>query len=205
MTFNLSAIQKLVLIYIGAFIFFAISALAKEKTVETKNNEKFPMVVFETSLGNFTVKLNAEKAPITVTNFLGYVDKKFYDGTIFHRVISNFMIQGGGFEKGMKEKATGKPIKNEADNGLKNTRGTLAMARTGVVDSATAQFFINVQDNDFLNFRSKDPQGYGYAVFGEVVDGMDTVDKIKSVKTSSHGPHDDVPVEQVVIKSAKRK
>ena len=168
-----------------------------------------PIVVIETSMGNIKVELYEDKAPITVKNFLGYVDDKFYDGTIFHRVIGkensgkDFMVQGGGFEPGMKEKKKTKdPIKNEASNGLQNTRGTLAMARTGVVDSATAQFFINVGDNTFLDHKG--PNQYGYAVFGKVIEGMDVVDKIKAVKTTNKAGHDDVPVEDVVIRSIKR-
>jgi peptidyl-prolyl cis-trans isomerase B (cyclophilin B) len=174
---------------------------AKDKKMSAGN----PTVEIETSLGTITVELDQAKAPLSVANFLKYVDDKHYDGVIFHRVIDGFMIQGGGMTADMKEKKTRDPIKNEADNGLKNLRGTLAMARTNVVDSATAQFFINVKDNDFLNHRSKDPQGYGYAVFGKVTGGMDVVDKIKSVRTSNSGFHQNVPVEPVVIKSVRRK
>jgi len=163
-----------------------------------------PRVVIETSKGDITVELNAEKAPLTVVNFLAYVDEKFFDGTIFHRVISNFMIQGGGFTPDMRQKPTKPPVKNEADNGLKNDRGTLAMARTGVVDSATAQFFINVENNTFLNFRGKTPDAYGYAVFGSVTAGLEVVDAIRAVKTTSKGMHDDVPAEPVVIKTIRR-
>jgi peptidyl-prolyl cis-trans isomerase B (cyclophilin B) len=169
-----------------------------------------PIVVIETSMGNVKVELFEDKAPITVKNFLSYTDDKFYDGTIFHRVIGkensgkDFMIQGGGFEPGMRQKKTKDPIKNEASNGLQNTRGTLAMARTGVVDSATAQFFINVADNSFLDHKSPNPREFGYAVFGKVIEGMDVVDKIKAVKTTSKGGHDDVPAEDVVIRSIKR-
>ncbi len=162
-----------------------------------------PVVVMETSQGTIKIELDQKNAPISTANFIAYVNDKFYDGTIFHRVIPNFMIQGGGFDSGMKQKPTKAPIKNEAGNGLKNTRGTLAMARTGVVDSATAQFFINVKDNDFLNHRDDSTQGFGYAVFGKVTEGMDVVDKIKSVKTGNKGGHDDVPVEAVVIKSVR--
>ncbi len=162
---------------------------------------KYPMVRMSTSLGDITVELYEDKAPVTVKNFLAYVNDKFYDGTIFHRVIPNFMIQGGGFDRGMKQKPTREQIKNEAGNGLKNETGTLAMARTGVVDSATAQFFINVKDNDFLNHRDQTPAGFGYAVFGKVVDGMDVVRKIERVQTTTVGPHENVPVEPVVITS----
>ena len=154
----------------------------------------------ETSMGSITVELDDEKAPITVKNFLDYAASGHYDGTIFHRVIDGFMIQGGGFTKAMDQKPTKAPIKNEAANGLTNKRGTIAMARTMVVDSATSQFFINLVDNDFLNFRAPTPQYYGYAVFGKVTDGMDVVDKIAKVKTGFAGPHQNVPEEPIVIK-----
>ena len=154
----------------------------------------------ETSMGSITVELDDAKAPITVKNFLDYATSGHYDGTIFHRVIDGFMIQGGGFTKAMDQKPTKAPIKNEAANGLTNKRGTIAMARTMVVDSATSQFFINLVDNDFLNFRAPTPQYYGYAVFGKVTDGMDVVDKIAKVKTGFAGPHQNVPEESVVIK-----
>ena len=156
-----------------------------------------PVVEIETSLGKIKVELNAEKAPITVKNFLGYVDDKFYDGTVFHRVIPTFMIQGGGFDQNGQEKRTKEPIKNESGNGLSNTRGAIAMARTNVLDSATSQFFINVADNSRL-----DPAKY--CVFGKVTDGMDVVDKIKAVKTATRGPHGDWPTDDVVIKSIRR-
>jgi peptidyl-prolyl cis-trans isomerase A (cyclophilin A) len=162
-----------------------------------------PTVLFKTSLGEFTVELYPEKAPITVKNFLQYVQDGHYNQSIFHRVIPGFMIQGGGFSADMKEKSGRAPIKNEADNGLKNERGTLAMARTAVVDSASAQFFINVANNDFLNFRDKSPRGYGYAVFGKVTEGMDVVDKIVKVPTASKGPHENVPTTPVEILDAK--
>lgn len=159
------------------------------------------MVTFHTNHGDIVVKTFADKAPETVANFLDYCREGFYNNTIFHRVINGFMIQGGGFEPGMKQKATKATIKNEANNGLKNTRGTLAMARTMAPHSATAQFFINVVDNDFLNFRSESADGWGYCVFAEVVEGMDVVDAIKAVKTGRNGMHQDVPVEDVVINS----
>jgi len=159
-----------------------------------------PMVVMDTSMGTITIELWPDKAPRTVENFLSYVDKGFYDGTIFHRVIKNFMIQGGGFTTGMKEKDTRPPIRNEARSDVKNERGTLAMARTSVVNSATAQFFVNVKDNDFLNHRDDTPDGFGYAVFGRVTEGMNVADKISLVKTGRK----DAPVEQVVIRSVKR-
>jgi len=160
------------------------------------------LVKLTTNFGDITLELNAEKAPITVANFLSYVEKGFYDGVIFHRVINDFMIQGGGFDVEMKQKPTDAPIKNEADNGLSNYKYTIAMARTMVPDSASAQFFINVKDNDFLNFSAPTTQGWGYCVFGKVVEGMDVVDKIKAVKTASRGGHQDVPVEPVVIEKA---
>ena len=164
-----------------------------------------PVVTLTTSLGVIELELDPDKAPITVKNFLEYVDAGFFDGTIFHRVIPGFMIQGGGFSADFVQKPTRAEIKNEATNGLVNKRGTVAMARTNVVDSATAQFFINLKDNDFLNHSSADPRGYGYAVFGHVSSGMDVVDKIAAVETSSKGGHQDVPKTNVVIQSAKRK
>jgi peptidyl-prolyl cis-trans isomerase B (cyclophilin B) len=163
-----------------------------------------PQVVLETSKGKIVLELYPDKAPVTVKNFLAYVDARFYDGTIFHRVIPNFMIQGGGFTADMNQKPTNDPIQNEADNGLKNQRGAIAMARTNVPDSATSQFFINSASNDFLNFKSKSAQGWGYAVFGKVVEGLDVVDAISAVKTGTSGRFRDVPAEPVVIKSARR-
>jgi peptidyl-prolyl cis-trans isomerase B (cyclophilin B) len=165
--------------------------------------DKNPVVVMETSMGTIKIELFADKAPITVKNFLDYVDAKFYDGTVFHRVISNFMIQGGGFERGMNQKKTRDPIKNESANGLSNARGTLAMARTPEPNSATAQFFINVRDNKFLD-RAEAQDGVGYCVFGKVIEGMDVVDKIKEVRTGARAGHKDVPLEDVIIKSVKR-
>ena len=165
--------------------------------------EKNPIVVLETTKGNIRIELDADKAPITTKNFLDYVRDKHYDGLIFHRVISGFMIQGGGMDTQMKEKKNRAPIKNEAANGLKNNLGTIAMARTNVVDSATSQFFINVKDNDFLNHRSTAPAEFGYAVFGRVVEGMDVVQSIEQAKTGNKGYHQDVPLEAIVINSAK--
>lgn len=162
-----------------------------------------PIVEFDTTYGNIVIELNAEKAPITVANFIDYVESGHYDGLIFHRVIDGFMIQGGGMDSEMNEKRTGTPIKNEADNGLKNTTGTIAMARTSDPHSATAQFFINVRDNDFLNYSSPTPQGWGYAVFGRVIEGMDVVNQIKGVPTGRFGYHTDVPTTPIVINSAK--
>ncbi|MGD9869793.1 MAG: peptidylprolyl isomerase [Thauera sp.] len=160
-------------------------------------------VKLHTNHGVITLELDAEKAPVSVANFLAYVESGHYNNTIFHRVIDGFMIQGGGFEPGMNQKPTGEQIKNEADNGLKNERGTIAMARTQAPHSATAQFFINVADNDFLNHRSPDLQGWGYCVFGKVSDGMDVVDAIRKVKTGSSGFHQDVPKEDVIIERAE--
>ena len=155
-----------------------------------------------TDYGVVTLELDAEKAPISTENFLGYVKNGHYNNTIFHRVIDNFMVQGGGFEPGMKEKSTGTPIQNEANNGLKNNKYTIAMARTQAPHSASAQFFINVADNGFLNHTAPSIQGWGYAVFGKVVGGTEIVDKIRSVKTGRKGYHDDVPVTDVVIEKA---
>lgn len=161
------------------------------------------MIELNTSLGTITLELDYDRAPTSAANFRDYVEKGFYDGTIFHRVIDNFMIQGGGFEPGMKQKATGTPIESEADNGLTNATGTVAMARTMDPHSATAQFFININDNDFLNHRDRSPQGWGYAVFGKVVDGMDVVDKIRGCKTGSAMGHQDVPLDDILIESAR--
>jgi cyclophilin family peptidyl-prolyl cis-trans isomerase len=161
-----------------------------------------PTVRLETSMGDIVLELDAQKAPITVANFMTYVREGFYDGTIFHRVIDDFMIQGGGLTADMRDKPNKKaPIKNEAANGLKNERGTVAMARTQQVDSATSQFFINVDDNDFLNHTAPTAQGFGYAVFGRVIDGMETVDAIRQVHTGNKGMHQDVPVETITIRT----
>ena len=181
-----------------AAVVLAGQAYSEETTMADTNAVKATGVIMETSEGNVEIELFADKAPISVSNFLAYVDAKFYDNTVFHRVIRNFMIQGGGFGMDMRQKPTKAPIKNEAANGLKNDRGTLAMARTSVIDSATSQFFINAVNNDFLNHGSRD---YGYAVFGQVTAGMDVVDKIAEAKTAPG----DVPVKQVVIKTIKRK
>ena len=161
------------------------------------------MIKLTTNHGVISLELNAEKAPKTVANFLAYVEAGHYDNTVFHRVIKNFMIQGGGMEPGMNQKPCKAPIENEAANGLKNKRGTVAMARTNDPHSATAQFFINVVDNDFLDFKSPSGQGWGYCVFGEVVEGMDVVDKIRAVATGNKGFHQDVPVDDVVIQKAE--
>lgn len=159
------------------------------------------MIIFNTNHGPISIELNSEKAPKSAENFLQYAKKGFYNGTIFHRVIDGFMIQGGGFEPGMSQKANHDPIDNEADNGLSNLTGTLAMARTSEPHSATSQFFINVSDNFFLDHRGKTAQGWGYAVFGKVVDGMDVVNNIKSCQTTSRAGHQDVPVDDIIIES----
>ncbi|MBQ9727682.1 MAG: peptidyl-prolyl cis-trans isomerase [Kiritimatiellae bacterium] len=162
------------------------------------------LVAIETSLGTMKAELYADKAPATVANFLAYADEGFYDGTVFHRVIPGFMVQGGGFTPGMEQKKTKAPIKNEARNGLSNERGTLAMARTSVVDSATCQFFVNHQDNAFLDFSAPTAQGWGYAVFGKLVDGYDVLDRIAAVPTGRAGYYENVPKTPVVILSVKR-
>lgn len=160
------------------------------------------MVVFATSLGDITIELFYDEAPISANNFQQYVDDGFFDGTIFHRVIPGFVIQGGGFTADMSQKATREPIKNEADNGVKNLRGTLSMARTQAIDSATSQFFINLNDNKFLDHGERD---FGYAVFGKVIDGMDVVDKIAAAPTGDQGMHQNVPLEPIIVHSAKRR
>lgn len=182
--------------FLACFLFLSFSALAQSTN---------PVVVVETSMGTFEVELNEAKAPVTVKNFLGYVNDKFYDGTIFHRVINNFMVQGGGFTEGMREKSTKAPIKNEAANGLRNEVGTIAMARTSDPHSASSQFFINVNDNTFLNHTAPNNQGYGYAVFGKVTEGMHVINRMKMVKTGTVGMHSDVPMDAIVIKSVRLK
>lgn len=181
-----------------------LASAASSPTHSTEGNSMStnPRVQLHTNMGDMLIELDAEKAPKTVENFLSYVKEGFYNGTVFHRVINNFMVQGGGFEAGMKQKQTHAPIENEANNGLKNDRYTLAMARTADPHSATAQFFINVADNDFLNFTAPTSNGWGYAVFGRVIEGTEVVDEIKKVKTGNKGFHQDVPVEDVVIESA---
>jgi cyclophilin family peptidyl-prolyl cis-trans isomerase len=165
--------------------------------------ERTSLVIVDTNLGTFKIELYETKAPATVKNFLDYVDGKFYDGTVFHRVIPNFMVQGGGMEPGLKEKPGRAPVKNESDNGLLNVRGTVAVARAADPHSGTSQFFINVKDNHFLD-RAKFNDGFGYCVFGRVVEGMDVVDKIKNVATGAQGGHQDVPNQDVVIRSVRR-
>lgn len=203
---NLKLVVCLLMLIITFGVLSASEIKNKGETTPTMNNETTanPKVVFETNKGSFTLELYPDKAPITVQNFLQYVDDKFYDGTIFHRVIKNFMIQGGGFTPSMDQKETREQIKNEANNGLSNKKGTVAMARTMVVDSATGQFFINVVDNNFLDFKSETQQGYGYCVFGNVIDGLETVETIKNVETGSAGHYQDVPEEQIIVISAKR-
>jgi peptidyl-prolyl cis-trans isomerase B (cyclophilin B) len=181
-----------------ASIFLTLPSCSGATNPEPKGG---PVVIISTSMGDIKVALYEKEAPETVKNFLAYVNDKFYDGTIFHRVIPGFMVQGGGMTPDMQQKPTKAPIKNEAANGLKNEVGTLAMARTGDPHSATAQFFINVKNNDFLNFQGESVQSYGYCVFGKVTEGLDVVQKIERVQTGRKGPHSDVPVEPVVIKS----
>jgi cyclophilin family peptidyl-prolyl cis-trans isomerase len=188
-----------VIVAVAAVASLLVTPKAKEEQATVTDANK-PRVEFQTTKGSFTVELEPEKAPITTENFLGYVRDGYFVDTTFHRVIPNFMVQGGGLTADMREKPGDKqPIQNEADNGLKNERGTLAMARTSDPHSATSQFFINVKDNDFLDHRSKDMRGWGYAVFGRVVDGMDVVDAIVAVPTTSKAGHQDVPAEPIVI------
>jgi peptidyl-prolyl cis-trans isomerase B (cyclophilin B) len=175
------------------------NSTVKKEDVSKEN----PVIVLKTNMGSIKIELFRDKAPATVENFLAYVHSNHYDNTIFHRIIPGFMVQGGGFTVDFKQKPTNAPVKNEADNGLKNTIGSVAMARTSDPDSATAQFFINLEDNDFLNFKSKSPTGWGYTVFGKVIDGMPTVEKIAKVKTGNYGQHRDVPLEPAIILSAK--
>ncbi len=185
----------------------ALPATAQTGASSTQNQgtamSSTPRVKLQTNFGDMVIALEAEKAPKTVENFLTYAREGFYNGTVFHRVIDGFMVQGGGFEPGLKQKQTHAPVENEANNGLKNERYTLAMARTSDPHSATAQFFINVSDNDFLNFSAPTASGWGYTVFGKVVEGTDVVDKIKGVKTGNRGFHQNVPAEDVVIEKAE--
>ena len=177
----------------------AVCLLLASIGVATANSGDKVMVEMHTSKGLITLELDAEKAPVTVANFIEYVKSGHFDGTIFHRVIPGFVIQGGGMESGMKEKPTQPPIENEADNGLKNVTGSICMARTNDPHSATSQFFINLKDNQFLDHTGKNPQGWGYAVFGQVTDGMDVVEAIAAVQTGNAGFHQDVPVEDIVV------
>ena len=190
--------MKALMISVMIVLCVALTAGAADKSGDN------PRVVLDTTKGEIVIELYLQKAPETVVNFLSYVDAKFYDGTIFHRVIPKFMIQGGGFTADMQRKPGKGPIKNEADKGLKNERGTIAMARTGDPHSATAQFFINTVNNDFLNHKNKTQQGWGYAAFGRVIKGMDVIDAISAVKTTRYKQFRDVPAEAVVIKSVAR-
>ena len=192
------------LLFVGCNAQDAATKQATEKETQSKTSgEKMsanPIIKIETNKGTITIQLDAEKAPISSKNMVNYVKDSFYDGLIFHRVIPGFMVQGGGMNPDMSEKASKAQIQNEANNGLKNERGTLAMARTNIPHSASSQFFINLKDNTFLNHTSETAQGWGYAVFGKVTEGMDIVDEIAKVKTGNHGHHGDVPVDAVVIK-----
>jgi cyclophilin family peptidyl-prolyl cis-trans isomerase len=185
-----------------ALLLFAAAMFGGEPAAAPAAAKANPRVAFETSLGRFVLELDAAKAPKSVENFLGYVKSGHYDGVIFHRVIAGFMVQGGGFTADMQQKSTRPPVANEADNGLKNKRGTVAMARTSDPNSATSQFFVNLVDNGFLDHTGKNERGWGYAVFGKVVEGMDVVDKIAAVKTGRKGPMSDVPTETVSIQKA---
>lgn len=195
---NRFKMMMLCLAFLGLFFTFQAHAASSGNAP----SPDFPQVKLETSLGDIVVQLDAKKAPITVSNFIHYVKSGHYDGVIFHRVIKDFMIQGGGMKPDMSEKHTGAPIHNEADNGLKNKKYTLAMARTTEPHSATAQFFINTRDNNFLDFKARTPQGWGYAVFGKVIKGQDVVDRIEKAATGSKGPHENVPLAPVVINKA---
>ncbi|MBY0517209.1 MAG: peptidyl-prolyl cis-trans isomerase [Bacteriovoracaceae bacterium] len=186
-------------------MFKVFSALILTTCLMSHSFAASPVVVMQTSHGTIEIELNEEKAPESVKNFLKYVDDKFYDGTIFHRVISSFMIQGGGFTPKMEQKKTRAAIKNEAGNGLTNDVGTIAMARTSEIHSATSQFFINVENNTMLNHRDNTDAGFGYAVFGKVTSGMHVVNRIKAVRTGNRGGHGDVPMDNVVIKNVRRK
>lgn len=197
-----SSMNRLIYTLIVGWL-LCFNAQAATDNPQTHDKGKHSMVILHTNRGDITIQLEDEKAPVTVKNFLDYVAGGFYNGTIFHRVINGFMIQGGGFEPGMKEKPTKAPIKNEAANGLKNDNYTVAMARTSDPQSATAQFFINVKDNGFLNFTSADNRGYGYAVFGKVVEGQNVVDAIRQVRTGNRGGFQDVPVDDVIITKAE--
>jgi cyclophilin family peptidyl-prolyl cis-trans isomerase len=193
------------LLFVSGFVRADVNAGSVPLQATPPKEQKNVQIIIDTSLGPIVAELDPSKAPATVSNVLAYIDAKFYDGTIFHRVINGFMIQGGGFTRDMIQKATNPPVKNEADNGLKNARGTLAMARTMIVDSATSQFFINLVDNAYLDFKAKNDREWGYCVFGKVVEGMDVVDRIAQVKTDFSGRHQNVPVDPVMINSVRRK
>lgn len=194
--------KKLHLLFLMLSLIFCGISGAKETSTKTKMKGKHSMVTLKTNFGDIKLELFDKEAPVTVKNFLDYVKSGFYKDTLFHRVIPNFMIQGGGFDTSFSQKKNNDPIVNEAQNQISNKRGTIAMARTQVVNSATSQFFINLVDNDFLDFRAPTPQHYGYCVFGKVVSGMEVVDKIAQVKTGRRGMHADVPVDNVVILDA---
>ncbi len=198
-------------VFLPTLLAISVSACAAQKESKTEATtpaqptaavSSMPRVSLNTTMGKIVVELNPAKAPLSSANFIEYVNSGHYNGTIFHRVIDNFMIQGGGFDQNMQQKPTRATIQNEANNGLKNTRGTLAMARTGAPHSASAQFFINVNDNDFLNYSGQTQQGWGYAVFGRVVEGMDVIDKMKVVQTHNSAGHQNVPTAPIVIKQA---
>jgi len=195
-----SRVQHIVL---AILLLFSTSLAAQQNSNNPSDKQTTTMVILSTSAGDITLELDAEKAPKTVANFLEYANEGYYDGTIFHRVIAGFMIQGGGFTEQMNQKPTKSAIPNEADNGLTNVQYTIAMARTSEPHSATSQFFINASDNAFLNFKSTQSDQYGYAVFGKVVEGQEVVDQIEQVRTGRVGPHGDVPLEPVVINSIK--
>ena len=190
--------MRTTLVCLILFLFSTLSFATENKMSNTHSKVKLT-----TSLGDFVIQLEDEKAPVSAANFIAYVKQGFYSGTIFHRVIPGFMAQGGGFDTAFAQKATNAPIKNEADNGLKNKRGTLAMARTNDPNSATAQFFINYKDNSFLDHTSPTPSGWGYAVFGEVIEGMDVVDSMAKQATGNRGPHQDVPKTDIIIEKAE--
>ena len=193
------ALRCLAMAFLGVALAVALAPATSRAAAQPSSD---PVVKLETSLGDIVLRLDARKAPITVANFIQYVKSGHYDGTVFHRVIKNFMIQGGGMTPELKEKRTVAPIRNEADNGLRNQKYTIAMARTSDPHSASSQFFINTRNNDFLDFKAKTPQGWGYAVFGKVIQGQNVVDKIEAVTTGRKGYHEDVPVTPVIIKKA---
>ena len=196
---NLALVGMIPLVFSGAVAAQSSNSTSKQGVNSMSTN---PRVKMSTNMGDFVISLDAAKAPKTVANFLAYVNDGFYNGTVFHRVIDGFMVQGGGFEPGLKQKATKAEIENEANNGLKNNKYTLAMARTSAPHSASSQFFINVANNEFLNHTAPTANGWGYAVFGEVVEGQDVIDKMKAVKTGNSGFHQNVPVEDLVITKA---
>jgi peptidyl-prolyl cis-trans isomerase B (cyclophilin B) len=204
---NLPLPKWLTIVVIASTLYLATACSQQNGNAKTADSsaskaDKTVSVLFKTSMGDFTIRVNAEKAPITAENFLQYVNDGYYNGTIFHRVIDNFMVQGGGLTQDFNQKTPRDPIQNEANNGLLNTTGSVAMARTGIPHSATSQFFINVRDNEFLNHKNETPAGWGYAVFGEVSDGMATINAIKQVATGSTNGHQNAPLSPIVIDSA---